>query len=56
MNFVSCSSVDIIREAITYYATQEVLTRRRMKSHVISYEWIIYETVNKGLHIPEKFR
>lgn len=56
VNFVSCSSVDIIREAITYYATQETLTRRRMKSHVISFEWIIYETINKGLHIPEKFR
>jgi hypothetical protein len=56
VNFVSCNSVEIIKEAIEYYASQEIIQRKRMKSHVISYEWIIYETINKKLTLPEKFR
>ena len=41
---------------MAFYASQELLTRKRMKSHVISYEWIIYETMNKGLSLPEKYK
>lgn len=56
VNFVSCNSVDIIKEAMKYYAEQEIIQRKRMRSHVISYEWIVYETINKKLYIPEKFK
>ncbi len=56
VNFVSCNSIDIIKEAIEYYIQQETVHQKRMRSHVIAFDWIIYESINKKIPIPQKYR
>lgn len=36
-----------MKEAYKYYEEQETLFNRKLKSHVICYEWLIYETINR---------
>jgi len=49
VNFASYGNIDCIKESLRYHEDQEVNQNKKMKSHVLSYEWMIYETINQGL-------
>lgn len=42
-----------MKESIKYYEEMEVRQNRKLKSHVLSYEWAIYETVGQHLLSPQ---
>lgn len=49
VNFAAYDDIDCIKESLRFYEEQELSQNKKLKSHVLSYEWMIYETINQEL-------